>query len=302
MTDLLEQFNLFISYCRRKGLSDHTIRAYQKDLSDYFEYLYVLSGPLTGKKLLESWLSKMRSRGYSPATIKRKIASLRSAFAWLEEEELITANPFLGFKTSIKLPKRLPKSLTKFELAALFRQAELEAETSNNLTCKSLQLAIELMFATGVRVAEICSLCPSDVDLQGGVLRIFGKGSKEREVYVVNKNTLKILKKYLSEYAPQIQAVNHLLLTQRETPATPDFIRRNLLELAKRAKIERRVTPHMLRHSAATQLLEQGVDIRYVQRLLGHSSISTTEIYTYVSNTSLRNCLKKYDPRAKMHP
>jgi site-specific recombinase XerD len=254
------------------------------------------------REILETWLEEMRSRNYAPTTIKRKFATLKVALKWFEYMGLIENNPFQVYKPTIRLPQRLPKALSRSELTALFRQAELDSETQTSLRKKTIRLALELMFVTGIRVGELCSIKLKDIDVNSGAIKVDGKGNRERQVYIVNDNILLILMNYLKIRADYAISTSRLLLTSRGTAATPDFIRRNLHELAKHADIKRRVTPHMLRHSAATQLLERGVDIRYVQRLLGHSSISTTEIYTHVSNASLKACLKSADPRSSLNP
>lgn len=293
---------LFNDFCRRKGLSSHTIRAYQSDLRDFDIWQSSQNTQGLGGDNLEAWLGEMRSRNYAPATIKRKLATLKVALNWLKDMGCIKKNPFHSLKLTIKLPKRLPRALSRSELTTLFRQAEQEARHQNSFRKKTIRLALEVMFVTGVRVSELCSIKLKDIDLESGAIKVKGKGNRERQVYIINDNTLLILIDYIKTRANHTISSSTLLLTSRSTAATPDFIRRNLHELAQHAEINRRVTPHMLRHSAATQLLERGVDIRYVQRLLGHSSISTTEIYTHVSNASLKACLRNADPREFLNP
>jgi integrase/recombinase XerD len=300
--DTDHKFHLFINFCNRQGLSPHTIRAYRSDLRDFQNWQSCHSFQSLDREILGAWLEEMRSRNYAPATIKRKLTTLQVALNWLETMNFIKKNPFHGFKISLKLPKKLPRALSRSNLSALFRQAEQEAHKQACLRTKTIRLALELLFVTGTRVGELCSIKLQNIDLESGAIKVNGKGSRERQVYIVNDNILLLLSKYIKERATYRLSTNILLLTSRGSAATPDFIRRNLHCLARHAGIKSRVTPHMLRHSAATQLLEQGVDIRYVQRLLGHSSISTTEIYTYVSNSSLKACLKQADPRALFNP
>ncbi|MCB2187719.1 MAG: tyrosine-type recombinase/integrase [Deltaproteobacteria bacterium] len=295
--DLHTQITLFLDYCHRQGLSPHTKRAYQGDLAEFLRWSGRKKTKALGRSSLESWLSEMRRRNYAPATIKRKLATLRAALGWLKRMRYLTDNPFQDFNPTIKFPQKLPRALSRTELRALFRQAEEDAANFPNLARQTMRLALELLFATGLRVGELCAVRLQSIDLDGGVIRVNGKGSRERQVYVVDQDTIALLRQYLRDHAANSQGTDCLLLTNRGTAATPDFIRRSLHELARRARLDRRVTPHMLRHSAATQLLEQGVDIRYVQRLLGHSSISTTEIYTHVSNASLKASLMRADHR-----
>lgn len=292
----------FSAFCRGKGLSRHTTRAYQGDLKDFKQWLSSKPVQFFDRTILEAWLGEMRKREYAPTTIKRKFATLRVAFNWLQVMKLIDTNPFQDFNPTIKLPHKLPRALSKTDLVSLFRQAKQEAQGQASLSKKTMKLALELLFATGVRVGELCGIKLKDIDGGDGVIRVNGKGKRERQVYVVDHNVLYLLHIYISEHSSYSVATDTLLLTNRGSAATPDFVRRNLHGISRRAKIKRRITPHMLRHSAATQLIEQGVDIRYVQRLLGHSSISTTEIYTHVSDTSLKACLINANPRALLNP
>ena len=293
-------FSEFLKHCRRQGLSSHTLRAYRTDLNDFSRWARRSGTEHFDKAAVEAWITDMRDRRLAPTTIKRRLACLRVACGWLQDEGLLPENPLLNLKTTIRLPKSLPKSLSRSELAQIFSQAETEAKESNDLGRQTLWLALEIMFATGMRVGELCDLRLADIDLENGVLRVHGKGNRERVVYVVNAKVMAQMRRYVSGRNGDARRSDHLLRTGRDCSATPDFIRRCLHELVAHAGIDRRVTPHMLRHSAATHLLEAGVDIRYVQRLLGHSSISTTEIYTHVSDVSLWEMLMKADPRREV--
>ena len=290
-------FAKFLQHCERQGLSRHTRRAYSGDLKDFQAWSLGAGKPKLDKTAIDLWISDMWERGMGPATIRRRIACLKVACRWLEEEGLLPANPFHRLRTRIRLPKNLPKALNRSELAAIFRQAANEAKESKGLSRLAMWLAVEMLFATGIRVSELCGIRLRDLDLDGGIIRIHGKGNRERLVYLVDSGVQALLKRYLKEHRGLLPDSDALLLTSRTTPATPDFVRRNLHALVGRAGINKRVTPHMLRHSAATHLLEAGVDIRFVQRLLGHSSISTTEIYTHVSDVSLHALLAERNPR-----
>ncbi len=156
------------------------------------------------------------------------------------------------------------------------------------------------MFTTGVRVGELCSLRLSDIDLPSRILGVRGKGNRERRVFLVDADIVGLIKQYLVLRNLLGPVTDIFLVTSRGTPASPDHIRRHLHKLTAETSIMKRITPHMLRHSAATQLLENGVDIRFVQKLLGHSSIATTEIYTHVSDASLRSAICAANPRKRI--
>lgn len=298
--NLTTGFSKFLKHCERQGLSRHTCRAYSTDLKNFQKWLVSADVATMDKTAVALWISHMRERGLGPATIRRRLACLKVACRWLEEEELLPDNPFHRFRTRIRLPRTLPKALNRSELEAIFRQAAKEANKSEGLVQLTIWLAVEMLFATGIRVSELCGITLGDLDLKGGVIRIHGKGNRERMVYLVDPGVRRLLKRYLRGRNGSPKGGDSLLLTSRGTPATPDFIRRALHNLVGKTRIGKRVTPHMLRHSAATQLLEAGVDIRFVQRLLGHSSISTTEIYTHVSDVSLHTLLTERNPRRGM--
>ncbi len=295
--------NDFFAHCRRKGLSEHTLRAYRRDLDDYSVWLMRCEAldPFE-KDVVSLWISDLRERQLAAASIKRRLACLKVMFAWLEHEERIDFNPFHKLKTPIRLPRRLPRDLSKQELRALLDCAAREADARPHAVGRAtLRLALEILFATGVRIGELCAIRLNHIDSQSGGLRIHGKGNRERRVYLIGNDLLPMLKDY-QKLRDIIARPNtdHLLVSASGAPIRPDYTRRRLHKLAEQAGIERRVTPHMLRHSAATQLLETGMDIRFVQRLLGHSSISTTEIYTHVTDESLRTALSKAGHRGRV--
>lgn len=295
--NLSESFDHFLIHCHQQGLSVHTLRAYRNDLNDYTKWRLVNYIEMIDKASVANWITDMRLRELAPATIKRRVACLRVVFQWLEEEGLWEDNPFYRFKATIKLPRYLPRDLTRIELRELLTQAEVEAQETAIVSKMAFHLSLELMFSTGIRVGELCSICLADLGLESGIIRIHGKGNRERLVYLVDSQLLKNLNKYLAKREDSSPRTDKLFISSRGNAATPDQIRRNLHQLVKRTTIARKVTPHMLRHSAATQLLEAGVDIRYVQELLGHSSISTTERYTHVHSASLKASIERANAR-----
>ncbi len=296
--------NSFITFCENKRLSDHTIRAYRQDLADFAKY--IRSSPETGdfqsKDGLVNWLTNMRERNLAPATIKRRIACIKVFFRWLELEGRLQDNPFHRFAPTVRLPARLPKNLTKHELCLLLaaRNSKTAPATKRSFTDATSALGLELMFSTGIRVGELCRIRLPDLDLGSGIVTIHGKGNRERRVFLVNRQITNQLTAYLTWRRNFRPATQHLLINRLGAPATPEYLRRRLHKLSRALKLSRRITPHMFRHSAATELLEAGVDIRHVQKFLGHSSISTTEIYTDVSDSSLQATLKEADERMRV--
>ena len=299
--NLTTAFDNFLKHCERQGLSHHTCRAYSSDLNDFQKWFHGAEKAKMDKVAIGLWISDMRKRGLGPATIRRRVACLKVTCRWLAEEGLLPTNPFHHLRTRIRIPKTLPKALNHSELEALLRQASREADDALGLSKLTIWLAVEMLFATGIRVSELCGIRLKDLDLENGTIRIHGKGNRERFVYLVDSGVQALLRRYLRDRNGSSGGEDNLLLTSRGTPATPDFIRRNLHTLVGKTRINKRITPHMLRHSAATHLLVAGVDIRFVQRLLGHSSISTTEIYTHVSDVSLHALLVERNPRSSLN-
>ena len=159
---------------------------------------------------------------------------------------------------------------------------------------------LELLFATGLRVSELCSLRPNDINLKNGEIRIWGKGSRERMVYIGNPESLTILKQYEKAFAPKIQTANWFFINRLGSRLSEQSVRNMVTDYTQRALVQEHVTPHMFRHTFATLLLEEDVDIRYIQDILGHSSITTTQIYTHVSQNKQKSILKKKHPRNKI--
>ncbi|MBF0371489.1 MAG: tyrosine-type recombinase/integrase, partial [Magnetococcales bacterium] len=292
--------NNFLEHCNSKGLSSHSYKAYWKDLTDFHVWARNENfANIFTTNSISGWLINIQKKGLSPASVKRKLATLKVFFRWLEENGHIEENPFHKFRPTITIPKRLPRNLTPDELRRLLGSSRgpLLRFSSSRFPKITLQLATELLFTTGIRVGELCSILLTDMDLASGNIAIKGKGNRERLVFLEDPEIVGFMERYIPLRQFTAPTTPHLLVTVKGKPVTPDYIRRHLHAYAKEVGIERKITPHMLRHSAATQLLENGVDIRHVQKLLGHSSITTTEIYTHVSDNSLRNALRAANPR-----
>jgi len=289
----------FLDYCgTARGLSSHTRRAYESDLRDISK-IDLDTGTIcdVSKIQIIEYVRMMRQRGLRETTVKRRIATAKVLFAWLEREGLVDRSVFHGLDLSIRLPKRLPRALETREMQLLLRACETESTDGSRrlrFEHRVVQAAVLIMFVTGLRVSELVSLKVGDFSVNEGALLVHGKGNRERRVYLPSSMAMRILKAFLAARL-KIAEPNHLLITPKGGPVTTQWIRTRLAALGKRGGLARRVTPHMLRHTAATQLLEAGVDIRYVQRLLGHSSIATTQIYTQVSDSSLRDHLERAD-------
>lgn len=277
-----------------RKLSEHTTRAYRLDLARFTRFV----GPrarvtsFDRNTLLQYVEHLFAEHNLKETSAKRHVASLRSLFRWLEDSGIVDDDPFRGARVRIKLPRRLPRVLSRAELATI-----LEHQPAGDFASLTARMAAELLFATGIRVAELAGLRDDDIDLVAGVITIIGKGSRQRRVYIPAPEIGDLVIAYRHARKTLDPDAEAFLLNSRGGAASPQYIRRLVRTLAENASVPRRVTPHMFRHSVATYLLEEGVDIRYVQRLLGHRSIGTTEIYTHVADAALKSRVVELHPR-----
>ncbi|WP_114859488.1 tyrosine-type recombinase/integrase [Azospirillum brasilense] len=306
----------FLAYCRvAKNLSAHSLRAYAIDLKEFERFAAPgISVAAIDRQLLRRYLSHLfETRGLKETSVKRRIACLKVMFRWLELDEVIPISPFHRLDARIRLPKRLPRNLTDDEVRRLCRTALDRVGLSGRITeAKALRIAkradpnaftalvvLEVLLCTGLRVGELVSIRVPDIDLIERVITIMGKGSRQRRVFLPDDETAALVSAYRTATAARRGAHDGFVITASGAPGTTQFVRSLLRETAVDAGIVRRITPHMLRHTAATRLLENGLDIRLVQRLLGHQSISTTEIYTAVTDTSLKAAIGRAAARMK---
>ncbi len=293
----------YIEYCEyRKRLDQKTLKAYRIDLGQYADYLQNIS-EFYSKDNLDKYITYLHKQ-YKPKTVKRKIASLKAFFHHMEYKEVITENPFskldIRFREAKLLPKTIPFHAIQTFLSTLYQQKEL-ATSKYQLRCCIRDIAvIELLFATGMRISELCSLRPTNIDFISNNILIYGKGAKERILQIGNPEVLSALSLYHETFKSDIDTCGYFFVNRLQKKLSDQSVRYMITRYAKLAGIVQHLTPHMFRHSFATLLLEQDVDIRYIQRMLGHSSISTTEIYTHVSNVKQKDILLNKHPRNLM--
>ena len=293
----------YIDYCiYRKRLDFKTLKAYRIDLTQY-EGFCPDSPDCFSKNTLDKFITDLHQR-YKPKTVKRKIASLKAFFHYMEYKELLAENPFakldIRFREAKLLPKTIPFHSIQAFLAVLYAQKEAAASGYQFRCCIRDIAVIELLFATGMRISELCSLKPSDIDLENNTVLIYGKGAKERILQIGNHEVLSALLLYQKTFEEDIAICGYFFVNRLQQKLSDQSVRFMINRYAELAGISQHITPHMFRHSFATLLLEQDVDIRYIQRILGHSSISTTEIYTHVSNTKQKDILVHRHPRNLM--
>lgn len=270
-----------------RGCSDHTVRAYASDLKDYTGFLSARALCATDVAAIVAYARHLSSeRRASPRTLRRRIACLRGFYKNLVRTGFIERSPFIGMDLQLPRPKSLPRAISRGDAARLARAAWRVWAERRPLAEKRIAAGVLLLIATGLRVGELVALTVGDFDPEGGGLRVRGKGQRERRVFIVDPQLRSIIARFARG-----DAAMSLLGPGGEAWSTQSF-RRGLRMFAADAGVSARVTPHMLRHTCATLLLEQGVDLRFLQRLLGHENIATTALYAHVADVSLRRALE----------
>jgi integrase/recombinase XerD len=296
MLQAVESFLDFLAF--EKGYSPHTLAAYRNDLGQFVKYLQdEYSGwEEVHKDVIVNYILHLQERGYVPTTVARKIASLKSFYRFMEAEGRIPSDPTATLDTP-KVGRQLPRALSPEEMEKLL------AEPAKEDGAKALRdsAILELLYATGMRVSELVSLNLDNVDLERGTVRCVGKGSKER-IIPVHDEAVRALEAYLGKGRGKITGGDNaelaLFLNLRGTRLTRQGLWLIVKQYAQAAGIGRDITPHVLRHSFATHVLAGGLNLRQVQELLGHRSISTTQVYTQVTSERRREAFEKAHPRA----
>ncbi|WP_164668706.1 site-specific tyrosine recombinase XerD [Virgibacillus doumboii] len=281
-----------------RGLSDNTLKSYKRDLKQYMLYIEKVSQKTGWDDVTRTdiigFLYKLKDDGKSAATIARTISSIRSFHQFLIREQLVNQDVSIHIETP-KKERKLPSILSPQDVEALLT---IRSDTPLRNRNKAM---LEVIYATGLRVTELISLKVSDLHLTMGFVRCFGKGSKERIVPLgdIAKNAVE---DYLQNARPALTKrkldENALFVNQHGRPLSRQGFWKILKGAAKDAGIKKELTPHTLRHSFATHLLENGADLRSVQEMLGHADISTTQIYTHVTKARLKDIYQTYHPRA----
>jgi len=286
---------------KQKGYSVHTVAAYRTDLEQFSEYLGAMSalGPIYGpeqvtKTQVRFFLSELIRHGMSKGSVSRKLASLRSFFGYLEKQGLIQNNPTITI-TAPKLEKRLPQYLHESEIDQSIHLIDSKSEAGIRN-----RAILELFYGTGMRLSELVNLDLQDLDLPGGTVRVQGKGGKQR-ILPIGQTVFKTLRVYIeirNHFSPVIEN-KALFLNPRggriSARGVQNLVRKTLSEGSEK----RRLSPHMLRHSFATHLLDHGADLLAVKELLGHASLSTTQVYTHITRDRLKQIYKQAHPRSE---
>lgn len=300
----------FIMHCEyERGLGSKTLKAYKTDLNQIHRAVKVNIEAATVHDLdrdaIRNYL-KTISDDYKPRTIRRKIASLKTFLGFLEFEDKITVSPLRKMRLSIKPPKAIPRTIQLREVKKIFKylyflRADSDEKSVFHQKILLRDIAVlELLFATGMRVSEVAGLTLDRLDLRQGQVHVIGKGKRERIIPICAVEVKDALKQYLSVRDPSLDATDEVFLNRHHKALSEQSIRFMVRKRSHEAAVNTHITPHMFRHTMATELLGNGMDIRYIQDLLGHSSIITTQIYAHVSDTVRRREIRRRHPRSSM--
>ncbi len=289
LTSFLKHLEIELNY------SSHTIRNYKSDLLYFFKFLKIHTITDLNKidySIMRDYLNDLYNKNYQTKSINRHLSSIRSFFKYLMQHKIITINP-LELITNNKISKKIPNYLHYYEYEKLLM---VPNNTPLGLRDKAI---LELLYSTGIRVGELVQIKLTDIDLNEMTIKVLGKGRKERIVIFGNQ-----LKELLESYLQVRSNINKsgtnlLLINKNGGQLTDRGVRLILTNIAKKTDINKIISPHVLRHTFATHMLDAGADLRVVQELLGHESIGSTGIYTHVSNEKLRDEYRKNHPRAK---
>ncbi len=286
-SEYLDGFISFLSL--EKGLSGNSVASYSLDMTSFFEYIEPKEVPDIGKKDILGYFSALKDLGLAPTSIARKYSSLKSFFNYLIYDNRIKNNP-LELMEAPKIWKKLPEVLSYKEIKSLFAACDIKSLWELRDLC-----AMKMLYSSGLRVSELISLKTGDFMWDIEFIRIIGKGNKERLV-PVNRDALDTVKAFLMQTA-EIRKTDAVLIGRDGTGLTRQYIWQMLKKYALKTALSKKIYPHILRHSFATHMLENGADLRSIQEMLGHSDIATTQIYTHISREYIKEIYKKCHPR-----
>lgn len=302
---LEELIKKYLKNCElQNNLNFKTLKAYRIDLNQFALFMINKDNFYNKENVIE-YIYELKNKKYSIKTIKRKIATLKTFFSYLNNEDIIDLNPFYKIKVRIKEPFILPKTIPLRELTILFNYIIYELNKSNKKSYRYKEIVrdraiLELLIGTGIRIGEACMLKKDDVKYLNNIIKISGKGAKERIIPIYYSGLLESLKLYEKIFSEDLIKSEYFFLNKRNNRLSSQSVRNMIKRYCKLAGIELHITPHMFRHTFATMLLEQDVDSRYIQMLLGHSNILTTQIYTHVTSNKKNEIMKYKNPRYKI--
>ena len=286
----------YLDYCKtHKRLSSHTIRAYKNDLMQFYNSDY---------DNVESYIEQLTQSNLKTNTLRRKIACMKVFYNYLKYQNIIEENPFnqlrFQFRTEKVLPKTIPYDILKNIFIYLERKVIVSKTDYQKQHAERNLLIISLLLSTGIRISELCHIHLKDINLSNKTLHIIGKGKKERILFLGDQTTFNLLETYINKNGKES---NDFLFPGKHSPKplSEQSVRLILKRIVEQNSLSKTITPHMFRHSFATMLLDNDVDIRYIQQIIGHSSISITQIYTHVSHSKQKEILSSFNPMSVIH-
>lgn len=297
---LMEEY-LYYGLKQRK-LDEKTVRAYRVDLRQFSEFC-AQKELVTEKAIIRQYVLYLHET-YKQKTVKRKLASLKAFYSYLEDEEIIENSPLRKIRTEFReekvLPRSIPYSVLQSLLSSMYSQKSIESTISKRKLLNRDIVVVEILFSTGIRISELCNLMQKNIDIEHGIFCIKGKGGKERYLQIGTEEVLEQLKEYKRHWKKELEASEFFFLNRYGNRYSEQSARRMIQRYTQEAMIEMHITPHMFRHAFATLLLEEEVDIRFIQKMLGHASIMTTQIYAEVASKKQMEILKMKHPRNRM--
>ena len=286
----------YLDYCKtHKRLSSHTIRAYKNDLMQFYN---------SDHDNIESYIEHLTQSNIKTNTLRRKIACMKVFYNYLKYQNIIEENPFnqlrFQFRTEKVLPKTIPHDILKSIFIYLEQKVIVSKTDYQKQHAERNLLIISLLLSTGIRISELCHIRLKDINLSNKTLHIIGKGKKERILFLGDQTTFNLLETYINKNGKES---NDFLFPGKHSPKplSEQSVRLILKRIVEQNSLSKTITPHMFRHSFATMLLDNDVDIRYIQQILGHSSISVTQIYTHVSHSKQKEILSSFNPVSAIH-
>ena len=298
MQTLSQSIKQYLEMCEyERNLSADTLKAYRIDLQQFSEFT---EGEWADRDLLNGYIKHL-NQNFLPRSVRRKLASVRAFYHELEYSGMLEENPFYKLHIRIQSPKQLPRTIPGHLVRSLLQSAYDAYSPGKREVLRDI-LVLELLFSTGLRVSELCGLSTETFLIGESELRLLvnGKGWKERMIQITTPELVQVAQVYCDEFAAEIRDCGAILVNRLGREISTQSIRRIVQKYLKKVGSTYHVTPHMFRHTFATSLLEAGMDIRYIQSLLGHSSISTTQIYTHVTAYQQTALLAEKHPRGKM--
>ncbi len=298
MFNLVDEKDKYLIVCKSlKGLSDLTLKAYKIDLKQFCDFMNQRN--CFDKNELNAYINMLHKQ-YKPKSAKRKIACVKAFYRYMEIEDIIDSNPFhkiiLKYKEPLELPRTIPLNCVQEMLTYAYKQHSIAVtKYQKEVTLRNI-VVLELLFSTGMRVSEISQLKSANINFGDNTIRIFGKGSKER-IMCITDILCNTIRNYLTVRSYKL---DYLFVNRIGNRLSEQSIRYMVNDYANVVGAPLHITPHMFRHTFATELHNEDVDIRYIQQFLGHSSISTTQIYTHISTNKTREILESKHPRNKM--